>query len=134
MPVKPHLELQAMQFLENAMQTSHPSHQIVTEPPAARPHLKPTLQTKYRAALTPYLSDGVIKEISYKGVLKALHTSATESVIADTSSQQSPRHKTPWGQSQRTAPATRSPNYAESVVVRLLQGPQVLPTLHQCFS
>jgi hypothetical protein len=56
MPIKPYLELQATKFLANAMQTSHPSHQIVTEPPAARPHLKPTLQTKYGAALTVLLT------------------------------------------------------------------------------
>jgi hypothetical protein len=70
MPVKPHLELQATQFFANAMQTSHPSHQIITEPPAARPHLKPTLQIKYGATHTLYLSAGVIKEISYKVILQ----------------------------------------------------------------
>jgi hypothetical protein len=80
-PVREHLELLSTQFLANAMQPHHPSHAIVTASPAPRPNIKPSLQTKYGAALTPYLSDGVIFPSNYKKVLSALHTSATKAAI-----------------------------------------------------
>lgn len=80
-PVREHLELLSTQFLANAMQPHHPSHAIVTAPPAPHLNMKPLLQTKYGAALTPYLSDGVIFPSNSKKVLSALHMSATKAPI-----------------------------------------------------
>jgi hypothetical protein len=83
LPVKRLLDLLATQFLANAMQTHHPSHSIVTAPPVPRAHLKPTLQTKYDSALTPYLTNSVILSSNYKKVVSALHTSAVQAAIAN---------------------------------------------------
>ena len=83
MPVDDHLNLLSCQFLANAMQPSHPSHEIVTAACAPRPNMKPSLQTKYGSALIPYLTDsGVISALNYKKVLAALHTSAVNSAIS----------------------------------------------------
>jgi hypothetical protein len=81
MPISEHLDLLSTQFLANALQPHHPSHSLVTVPPAPRAHLKPSQQTKYGAAVAPYLNDGVVFPTSYKNVLSALHTSATQSAI-----------------------------------------------------
>jgi hypothetical protein len=81
-PVKEHVEMLSKQFLANAMQPHHPSHNIVMAPPAARPQMKPSLQTKYGKSLTPYLRDGVVTHTSYKKVLSAIHMSDTEAAIA----------------------------------------------------
>jgi hypothetical protein len=82
-PVDNHLDLLATQFLENAMQPHHPSHEIVIAPPAPRPNMKPSLQTRFSSSLTPFLNDdGVVAPVSYKKVLSALRTSATQKSIA----------------------------------------------------
>jgi hypothetical protein len=81
MPVGQHLDLLVTQFLASALRRSHLSHGIVTAPPAARPHMKPSLRTTYSPALEPYLHEGVITEINYKPTLTALHTTATKAAI-----------------------------------------------------
>jgi hypothetical protein len=81
MPVREHLDLLSTQFLANALQPHHPSHRLVTAPPAPGAHLKPSLQTKYGAAVASYLHNGAIFPSSYKKILKALHTSAPQSAI-----------------------------------------------------
>jgi hypothetical protein len=69
------------QYLANTLQSHHPSHDLVTAPPESRAHLKPSLQTKYGEALSPYLSDGRVLQINYKKVVSAIHTSDTKSAI-----------------------------------------------------
>jgi hypothetical protein len=81
-PVDNHLDLLTTQFLANAVQPHHPSHEIVTAPPAPRPNMKPSLQTCYGASLTPYFNDdGVVAPTNYKKVLSALHMSVTKKSI-----------------------------------------------------
>ena len=82
LPVRKHLEMLSKQFLANTMQSLHPSHDLVTAPPEPCPKLKPSLQTKYGSAISPFLSDGVIKRHNYKKVLSAIHTSDTNAAIS----------------------------------------------------
>jgi hypothetical protein len=81
LPVCKHIDMLAKQFLANAMQPHHPTHAIITAPPAPCPNMKPSLQTKYGGSLTPYLSDGMVMQTSYKKVLSAIHMADTSAAI-----------------------------------------------------
>jgi hypothetical protein len=82
LPVQEHLEMQCTQFLANALQSHHPSHEIVSNPPAARPPMKPTLQHCFGHKVAKYLQAGVITQLTYKRAVKEIHTEAVASYRA----------------------------------------------------
>jgi hypothetical protein len=71
-----HLSMQSSQFLANTRQPSHPSHEVTGCPPGPRPNLKPTLQHAFGEVVNPYTTNGVIMPVSYKRVVKEIHTKA----------------------------------------------------------
>ena len=75
LPVRDHLSLLTSQFLAHALQTTHPSHNIVTTPPAPR-NMKHTLQSRFLPDVAPYTVGGIIHPIDYNPIIKSLHTDA----------------------------------------------------------
>jgi hypothetical protein len=83
LPVKEHLEMQCTQFLANALQTHHPSHGVVSDPPAARLTMKPTLQHCFGHKVSQYMrDDGIISQLTYKRAVKEILTEAVSSYRA----------------------------------------------------
>jgi hypothetical protein len=90
MPVAAHLNVLCTQFLSSCLRPSHPSHGVVKLPPGPRRNakgrpLKETLSSKFLGALSPYLQDGIVTELSYKHTKDSIHTSDVSAVIASAS-------------------------------------------------
>ena len=89
LPVGVHLQLLCQQFLCSAMHPLHPSHDIVTSPlhqPRVGTHQEmvdppETLQSAYLDSISPFLTNGSMLEVNYKGSLKNLHTRAVSHTI-----------------------------------------------------
>ena len=79
--VKDHLELLSSQYLLSCSRTSHPSHQVVRQPPGAR-RMKQTLLSKHSHKVNRFLTDGVLDPVDYKKLRDALHTEAVASTIS----------------------------------------------------
>jgi hypothetical protein len=72
LPVADRLDMLCAQFLASAMHQDHPSHETVLLPSGPRKmHI-----------VEPFLQDGVIKEITYKKTLEAIHSSAVAATIS----------------------------------------------------
>jgi hypothetical protein len=81
LPVRDSLELNCKQFLANALTIGHPSHSVVQLPSNQRPGRKSivhTLQSRYRDAVEPYLTNGIMLESNYKKAIKDMHTKQVE--------------------------------------------------------
>jgi hypothetical protein len=82
LPVKDHLGLICKQFLANASQVDHPSHETIKLPTGTRPGRKAvahTLQSRYGHEVEPFLQDGILPPAAVKRTLKEIHTK----VVAD---------------------------------------------------
>jgi hypothetical protein len=55
-----HLSMQCSQFLANARQPAHPSHNVTSHPAGRRPDRKPTIQHKFNQVVEQYTTDGII--------------------------------------------------------------------------
>ena len=74
MPVKQHNNMLSKQFLLSTMRPEHPNHMDLD---TTYPRLmRPTLISKFRAAVKPLAPDGTIGEPEYKHELKKIHTGA----------------------------------------------------------
>jgi hypothetical protein len=69
------------QFLASTMRQDHPSHETVLLPSGPR-RMKETLSSHYMHVVELYLQDGVIKEITNKKTLDAIHSSAVAAAIS----------------------------------------------------
>jgi hypothetical protein len=84
-PVSEHLGLICKQFLASASRRSHPSHATVQQQTGVRKGRKKmvhTLQSRFGDTVRPFLTDGVLSEISYKKTIAAIHSK----VVADNKS------------------------------------------------
>ena len=69
------------QFLLHCSRPSHPSHQVVLEPPGRR-CMKSTLASKHSDCISPHLMNGVADPILYRQSLRAIHSDAIQRTIA----------------------------------------------------
>jgi hypothetical protein len=126
LPVEAHLDMVCTQFLAGAMMRGHPSHDIVQRPPGPRRNkngrpMKETLASKYMPALEKHLNkDGVIPEISYKRVLKEIHTEAVKKAIAKQSPNPLLQRAPPPISNSEKASSTHSQDNNVSTQVNLL--------------
>lgn len=75
LPVKAHQHLLACQELAKALQPSHPSHAVVTQPtPRNHRQKKHTLRSKCFLTIEEFLTDGIVPPGELKSVLKNIHT------------------------------------------------------------
>jgi hypothetical protein len=86
MPVAEHLSMLCTQFLANCLGPSHPSHGVVLLPPGPRTNaagrpMKETLSSRFSAAVSPFLQNGIVPEPSYKSTKEAIHTDAVCTAI-----------------------------------------------------
>jgi hypothetical protein len=79
LPVKEHLSMQCAQFLVSTRHPSHPSHEITSRPPGARPDMKPALQHCFGQVADKYAPDGTIMEMTLKRAIKEIHTEIVSS-------------------------------------------------------
>ena len=82
LPVRNHLEMLNAQFLASAMRVTHPSHRVVTLPPGPR-KMKKTLYETSIPFVQQHLHNGVMKEISYKKAVKAIHLAAVAKSVCE---------------------------------------------------
>jgi hypothetical protein len=77
-PVSEHLKLICCKFLASASREFHPSHYTIKLPTGlglGRKDIVNTLQSRFGEVVEPYLTDGVLQQVSYKHVLESFHTS-----------------------------------------------------------
>ena len=82
LPVSEHLRLLSCQFLANASQEHHPSHQVIKIPTGLRKGRKEvvhTLQSRFQHEVEPFLKDGVLPSADYKKTIASIHTSIVAS-------------------------------------------------------
>jgi hypothetical protein len=82
--VGPHLEMLCSQFLANALQDLHVSHQVVIQPQGPR-KMKETLYSRNINFVAKHLSDGKIPPAKYKQVIKSIHCAAVAKAVCDAS-------------------------------------------------
>jgi hypothetical protein len=63
------------------MRQDYPSHETVLLSSGPR-KMKETLSSRYMQVVEPFLQDGVIKEITYRKTLEAIHSSAVAAAIS----------------------------------------------------
>ena len=81
LPVSNHLSLLCTQFLARALQPTHPSHQIVTTPPAPR-NMKKPLQSRFHSRVEPYTVNGIVPPATYRSTIGSIHTDAVSQALA----------------------------------------------------
>ena len=69
------------QFLVSCSRPSHPSHQVVLEPPGSR-KMKSTLASKHSDRVSPHLTNGVVDPSLYRQSLTSIHSDAVKQTIA----------------------------------------------------
>ena len=79
--VKDHLEMLSSQVLLSSQRVSHPSHEVVRQPPGPR-RMKQTLSSKHSSKIDRFLTNGILDPADYKPALKTLHTEAVANTIA----------------------------------------------------
>jgi hypothetical protein len=89
LPVAEHLTMLCSQYLASSFRPSHPSHDVVLQPPGPRKNsqgcpLKETLSSKFLDTVSPHLSGGIMPEVSYKRAKDALHTDAVCAYLLST--------------------------------------------------
>jgi hypothetical protein len=87
MPVAEHLSMLCAQFLANCLRPSHPSHEVVLQPPGPRTNpsghpMKETLSSKFSNVVAPFLQDGIASDLTYKRTKDAIHTTALHDSIS----------------------------------------------------
>ena len=87
LPVADHLNMLCEQFLLNALQPSHASHQTIPLPNSSRmASLKKTGRTlsfSFRPAISQYLTNGITNPATYQQSLNAIHTTAVRNAIGN---------------------------------------------------
>jgi hypothetical protein len=73
--------MQCAQFMVSTRHLSHPSHEITSRPPGARPDMKPTLQHCFGQVADKYAPDGIITEMTLKRAIKEIHMDAVTSYL-----------------------------------------------------
>jgi hypothetical protein len=76
LPVSEHLGLICKQFLASVSHRSHPNHATVQQQTGVckgRKKMVHTLQSQFGDTVRPFLTDGVLPEISYKKTIDAIH-------------------------------------------------------------
>lgn len=87
LPVGAHLDMLSAQYLASVLRPTHPNHELVLLPPDPRRSkngrpLKETLSSKFMHVVEPYLNEAdVMAEMSYKGAISFIHTSAVSDTI-----------------------------------------------------
>ena len=82
LPAKAHLRLLSCQELAKALQPSHPSHHIVTQPvPRGDRGLKATLRSSCINTVEEFLTDGIVPPGEIKSVLNKIHTKVVSETI-----------------------------------------------------
>jgi hypothetical protein len=74
------------QFLANCLRPSHPTHEVVLLPTGPRTNaagrpMKETLSSRFSAAVSPFLQNGIVPEPSYIRTKEAIHTAAVRASI-----------------------------------------------------
>ena len=89
LPVGVHLQMLCQQFLASETHPGHPFHAIVTSPihqPRIGTHqelVEPleTLHAAYLDSISPFLTNGIMRDVDYKPALKSLHSCAVQHSI-----------------------------------------------------
>ena len=81
LPVHTHLSMLCSQFLLNALQPNHPSHQTVTANSDPR-NIRQTLQSCFQPSISSQLVDGITPPDSYSKFLRQVHSEAVAAAIA----------------------------------------------------
>ena len=87
LPVGDHLHLLSSQYLARALQSHHPSNDVVNVDRGPRA-CKQTLRSKCLADVEPYLTDGVMRVGDYKRAIDGIHTK----VVSDAIDRHEPNH------------------------------------------
>ena len=82
LPVESHLKMLSAQYLAQALEPGHPSHDTVQLPPGPR-QMKQTLKTKVGNLVEPFLVDGIIPAGASKQAVDGIHTSVVQETIAN---------------------------------------------------